>query len=197
MKIVLSRTQSRLAALTVLLLAIVLVVTSVALPTLRLHRHYDDALDSLSDRLSRYQRVAAMRPVIEQTAKEVEKRDARKYYWKGNTPALVAAEMQSVVTRIVSDNNGKILSSQPLPVKDDGKPSAHPTTSLSVQMTASIVPLQLILHAIESHEPYLYVDQLSVRSNQGRTYKPVPGNQPEFVIQFTVHGYSMPGAPRT
>lgn len=197
MKLILSRTQSRLAALAVLLLAIVLVVVSVALPTLRLHRHYDDAIDSLSDRLSRYQRIAAMRPAIEQIAREVEKRDAQKYYWRGNTPALVAADMQGVVTRIVGDNDGKIVSSQPLPVKDDGKSSAPPTTSLSIQMVASIVPLQLILHAIESHEPYLYVDQLSVRSNQGRTYKPIPGSQPEFTIQFTVRGYSMPGAPRT
>jgi general secretion pathway protein M len=196
MTIRLTPTQSRLAALALLLLVIGLAIAIIALPTLKLHQHYDDAIDSLRDRLVRYRRVSAMRPAIEQITMEIGKRNPQRYYWKGTTPTLVAADMQGFVTRLIGTNSGKIVSSQPLPFKDEGKASAPAKIGVSVQMTASVVPLQLILYGIESGEPYLFVDQLAVRSNQGRAYKAIPGAQPEFSVQLTVHGYGSPGALR-
>jgi general secretion pathway protein M len=140
-----------------------------------------------------------MRPAIEEAIAEVDKRDARKRdYWKGSTPALAAAEIQAAVNKIIETNNARVFSSQTLPVRNDGKAVAGPAkVSISVQMTASIVPLQLVLHAIETQQPYLFVDQLSVRSNQGRTYKAAPGQVPEYVIQLTVRGYYLPEEPRS
>lgn len=193
----LTRMQSRLAALGLLLLLIAVLVAALAWPTWLLHKHYDNAIEESVDRLARYRRVAAMRPGIEQALSAVNAREARKYYWKGNTPALVAAEIQGTVTKIIESNNARIFSSQTLSSPDDGKTTGPAKATISVQITAAIVPLQLILHAIESNEPYLFIDQLSVRANQGRGYKATPGIQPEFVVQLTVRGYSHPGAPRT
>lgn len=197
MTIKLSPLQNRLAALGLLLLLIALLIAALAWPTWLLHKRYDAAIEESIDRLARYRRVAAMRPDIEQAIAAVNAREAPKYYWKGNTPALVAADIQGTVTRIIESNNARIFSSQTVSSPDDGKTPGPAKATISVQMTASIVPLQLILHAIESNEPYLFIDQLSVRANQGRTYKAMPGMQPEFVVQLTVRGYSRPGAPKT
>jgi hypothetical protein len=124
------------------------------------------------------------------------RRSPQQYYWKGNTPALVASDIQGTVTRIIEANNAKIFSSQTLASPDDGKSTGPAKVSISVQLSAAIVPLQLILHAIEANQPYLFIDQLTVRSNSGRTYKPIPGVQPEYVVQLTVRGYSFPGTAK-
>jgi hypothetical protein len=61
-------------------------------------------------------------------------------------------------------------------------------------MSASIAPLLLILHALETSQPYLFVDQLTVQANQGRGYKPVPGVEPEYVVSLTVFGFAPAGS---
>ncbi len=182
----------RWLALGLLLVLIALAVLAVAWPTWRLHRHYDEAIEQSTDMLARYRRVAALRPAIDNAIAAAESSDVQRFFWKGRTPALVAADIQGAVTRMVESNGARVFSSHVLPTTEDNKAPGPIKTSISVQMTASIVPLQLILHALETHEPYLFVDQISIRNNQGRAYKPTPGVQPEFIVQLTARGYSAP-----
>jgi general secretion pathway protein M len=185
-----------MAAVGILLLLVSLVIAVVALPTLWLHKRYDAYLEDYSDRLQRYRRVAASRPVIETAILEIDKRDGRKYYLKGASPTLVVAELQGLVTRTIEAHMGKIASSQGQPVKDEAKATEPAKSAISVQFTASVPSLQLILHAIEIHEPYLFIDQLAIRAHQSRMYKPVPGVQPEFIIQMTVSAYALGGGAK-
>lgn len=181
--------QSRLLALGLLLLVLAAAVAAVAVPAILLHRHYDHYIDQYSDHLARYRRVAASRADIEAALADVEKRDARRYYLKARAPALAAAELQGSIARVVESHNGHMISSQAMPAKDDGKSAAGTRISLSTQFSAAIVPLQTILHDIEVHEPYLFIDQLTVRANQGRQFKPQPGVQPEYSVQLTVSAF--------
>lgn len=180
----------RWLALGLLLVLVALAVLALAWPAWRLHRHYDEAIEQSTDMLARYRRVAALRPSIDTAIAAVENGDAQRFFWKGRTPALVAADIQGAVTRIVESNGARVFSSYMLPATEDNKAPGPAKTSISVQMTASIVPLQLMLHALETHEPYLFIDQISIRNNQGRAYKPTPGVQPEFIVQLTVRSYS-------
>jgi general secretion pathway protein M len=190
MKLIMTPGQSRLAAVLLLLVAVALLVAAVAVPTRWLHQRYDRFIEDYSDRLQRYRRVAALRPGIEAATAAAEKRDSRKYYLKAGSPTLAAAELQGLVTRIVDGHQGKVMSSQILPAKEDGKSAGPLKVALSVQLGAAIIPLQMILHSLEAAEPYLFIDQLTVRANQGRQYKPMPGVQPEYVVQITVHAYA-------
>lgn len=196
MSMILRPRWHRWLAVGLLLALFALATLALALPTWRLHQHYDEAIEQSTDMLVRYRRVAALRPSIEEAIASVEKSGVQRFFWKGRTPALVAADIQGAVTRIVESNGARIFSSYMLPSSEDGKAPGPTKTSVSVQMTASIVPLQLILHALESHEPYLFIDQVSIRSNQGRAYKPTPGVQPEFVVQLTARGYSASAGAR-
>jgi general secretion pathway protein M len=190
MRLALTPVQSKALAVALTLLVFIALAAAVTLPTIWLHKRYDQFIESYGDHLQRYRRVVALRPAIEAATKAAEKRDSRKYYLKGGSPTLAAAELQGMVTRIVDSNQGKIMSSQILPPKDDGKTTGPLKVTISVQLGAAIIPLQMILHALETTEPYLFIDQLTVRANQGRTYKPIPGMQPEYVIQMTVHAYA-------
>jgi len=190
----LTSAQSRLLAAALLLLVIALVVAAIGVPTLLLHKRYDNHLDDFSDRLQRYRRVAALRPQIDASIAEVEARMGRQFYLKATTPSSAAAELQALVTRVIEANKGRIVTSQVLPVKDEGKAGEPIKAAISVQMNASIIQLLIILHALESNQPYVFVDQLTVRAGQGRAYRPVPGAEPDYVVQLAVSGFAPAGA---
>ena len=192
-----SPAQSRALALLLLLVAVSAAVAAVALPTWLLQQRYDSYLEDYTDRLKRYRRVAALRPAIENEVRAVEARAGRQYYLKGASPASSAAELQQLVTEIIETNKGRITGSQALPPKEDGKTAGPAKATISVQMNASIIPLLGILHTLETTQPYLFVDQLSVRANQGRAYRPVVGVEPEYVVQFRVSGFALAGGGKS
>ena len=196
MRIRLSPVQSRALAVLLFLLVISAVVTAVAVPVRLLNQHYDSTLEDYTDRLARYRRVVALRPAIEAAMKTVEARAGRQYYLKPASPALSAAELQGLVTRIIETHRGKIAASQALPAKEDGKAAEPVKVAISVQMIASIAPLVMILHALETNQPYLFVDQLTVQANQGRGYRPVSGVEPEYVVSLTVFGFAPAGSAK-
>lgn len=183
--------QSRLAAIVLLVIAVILATAVFAVPTLWLHKRYDAYLDDFTDRLQRYRRVASLRPAIEAATTEVLKRDGGKFYSHASSNNLAAAELQSLVTRIIERHQGRVASSQIKAEKEDSKEGAPPKVSIFVQFSASIIPLQVILHAIETNTPYLFIEKATLTSRYGRTYKPDPGLQPELSIQLTISGYML------
>ena len=180
--------QSRILALLLLIAALMLVAAAIALPAWRLHQHYDHHIEEYADHLARYREIAARKPAIDEALKAVQGRNPQQYYLKANAPTLAAAELQGIVTRVVESHQGRVISSQILQQKDDGK-SMPGKMTLSLQMNANIVALQMILHSLETHQPSLFINQMSVRASQGRAYKPAPGAQPEFMVQLTVSAY--------
>lgn len=193
MKLHLSARQSRILAVALLLLTVAAAAAAVALPTWLLHQRYDAALEDYTDRLQRYRRLAVLRPAIDEATRAVEAGGSTRYYLKGTSAASAAAELQGLVTKMIEDHGGKIASSQMLPAKDDGKSSEPLKAAVTMQMHASTPSLLQILHAIETGQPYLFIDKLTVRATQGRAYKPVQGVEPEFIVQLTVSGFSPAG----
>jgi general secretion pathway protein M len=192
MKLQLTRGQNRFAAILLLLVVIAVLVGALALPTFWLHKRYDSAIEEATDRHGRYLRVAALRPTIDEAIQAAEKTDAQRFFLHGATSSLAAAELQRLVTQLVEKHKGRVATTQVLPQKEENKAGSAMKISVSVQFNASAVPLQLILHALETNEPYIFIDQVTVRSNQGRVYKAVPGVQPEFAAQMTVSAYLPP-----
>lgn len=182
--------HSRLIAASLIFLVLASFITAVAFPTWWLHKRYDSFLADYTDRLTRYLRVAALQPSMNEIIANVEKSSSRNLYLKSPAPTLAAAELQGLVSQIIETYSGRVISSQIQTAKEDTQKNLPPKkVAIIVQLIASTAPLQLILHAVESHEPYLFIDQLTVRANQGRGYKAVPGVQPEFSIQLTVSAY--------
>ena len=60
----LSASRQRALAAGLLVAAVGVVLLAVLAPIVLLHRHYDAAIDDMSDRLRRYQRVAAQAPAL-------------------------------------------------------------------------------------------------------------------------------------
>lgn len=184
--------QSRLAALGLLALALVLAAALIAVPVWWLNRRYDDALDDATARLARYTRIAGMREGLQGQLAQLRAQGAVPAFLKATSAPLAAAEIQELAKNVVEAQGGKLVSMQILPPKDEQR---WRQITVNVQLTASLASLKGILYALEASRPYLFIDNFSART------PPVflrPGAQtltePELTVGFDLTGYALKGA---
>ena len=183
--------QSRALAIGLLLAAIVLVVAAVAIPVWMLNRHYDVALADYTGKLERFGRIASTRPDLARHLDAVRGKDARKFFLRSGATALSAAEAQEAVRHIVEANGGRLITMQAPSSRDEGR---YRQITVNVQLTANIFAVRKILHAIETNVPYLFVDNLMIRSQVPSNHRPAPGQEPEVFVHFDVTGYALTGS---
>ncbi len=179
-----ARRNAALAILAVLVLAL---LTAAILPVWLLHRHYDSHLRDMARQRQTYTALNDSRPMMMNAVEILKARDTRKFFLKGATAALASAELQDVVKTAVESNGGRVMTTQAINHKDDG---SYRQVSTMVAMSVNIQSLRRILHTLESREPYLFVDTLSVRSTVPSGFRPTPGFEPEMIVQIDVSGYA-------
>ena len=184
--------RSRRAAVGLLVLVVASVIAIVAIPTWYLHNRYDVELQERQSRLERLQRIAAMRPEISRQLEAMRAQDIRRFFLRSGAAALSAAEVQEVIRGVIEQSGGRLITMQALAARDEGR---YRQVTVSVQMTANIFAMRKFMHAIETHVPLLFVDNLMVRTQVPGNFKPGPGAEPEMYMSMEVHGYSLVGNP--
>ncbi len=182
--------QSKALAVSLLLLALAIASIAVAVPVLLMHRHYDEAKAAQLDRLQRYQRVANTRPQVQKLLDEVKGKASAQNFLKNTSPALAAAEIQEVAQTVIEAHGGKLTSMQINPHKDE---AGYRQVSLNVQLTGTIAAIQKIFYDLEIARPYLFINNVSLRSPLSRFSRPTPGVEPEFTVQFDLTAYAIGG----
>jgi general secretion pathway protein M len=180
-------TQGRRLALLLLALSIAAIVAAIAVPTYLAHRHYDNAIAEYSDRLARYQRIASTRPTVARQLEAMRGKDARRFFLRSGTTAISAAEASEALRGIIEQNGGKLITLQAPTSRDDGR---YRQITVSVQMAANAVALRRILHGIDTYTPFLFVDNLMVRTQVQSNFRPAPGAEPEMFVTLDVSGYA-------
>jgi hypothetical protein len=181
--------QSRVLALALLALAVLLGVTLLLAPFLLLHRHYDAAIEALQDRINVYRRTAAQTPELKRALDALRAKDGRRFFLHNTAPNLASAELQDLVRAAIENNNGRITTIQTAQPRDDGR---FKQVGINVQMFATTPNLQKILYALETQTPYTIVENITVRPlNAFRGFKPPPGNEPELSVLLDVSGFAL------
>jgi hypothetical protein len=183
--------QSRQAAIAILFAAIAAAIAAIGIPAWLLHRHYNQALEEDFSKLERYRRIAGTRPDIARQLEAMRGKDPRRFFLRSGAAALSAAEAQEAVRNIVESNGGKLITMQAPVTREEGR---YRMVSVNVQMTANIFALRKILDAIDASTPFLFVDNLMVRSQVPGSFRPQPGQEPEMFVQFDLYGYSLVNA---
>lgn len=183
----LNAAQSRRVALVLLLAGGALVAVVIGLPFWLLYRHYDQALAENTTLAQRYGRIAGTRGELTRQLEAMRASDPRKLYLRSGGPALSAAEAQEALRALIESSGGRLITMQAPTYKDEGR---YRQISVNVQLTANIFALRKILNAIETNVPYLFVDNLMVRSQIPATFRPQPGQEPEVFVQLDVSGYA-------
>ena len=183
--------QRRRLAIGLLVAAVLLVVLPIAAGVWWLNRYYGSRLETSVDQLERYRRIAAARPAAARDLELMRTHDPKRFFLRSGAAALSAAEAQEALRSIVEANGGRLITMQAPNSRVEGR---YRQVTVNVQLTANILALRKILNAIETRTPFLFVDNLMVRSQVPSNFKPGPGSEPEMFVQFDVTGYSLEGA---
>ena len=183
--------RSRRAALAILAGVIVLAAVGIFLIGYLPNRHYSRALDDMTSRLERYRRIAAMQPEVVKSLEAMRQQDPKRFFLRTGGAALSAAEAQEAMRSIIEANGGRLITMQAPSTRDDGR---YRQVTVNVQLTANIQALRKILNSIETRTPFLFVDNLMVRSQVPSTFKPGVNAEPEMFVQFDVSGYTLTGS---
>ena len=140
-----------------------LVLASFLVPALVRMDRLDTAIEERRDELVRYRRLIATLPNLRAELEQVRSNeDFKAFYFEASTPALAGAELQQKVQEIVTAAAGRLISTQLLPEQQDEHP---PRVRIRAQIQGSTDTLMDVLYAIEEARPFLFVDQVSVRSS--------------------------------
>lgn len=183
--------HSRRLAIGLLVAAIVAAIAAVAIPVWLRHRHYDVALAENLDKLDRLRRIASTRPEVTRQLEAMRAKDSRKFFLRSGAAAFSAAEAQEAIRAIVEANGGRLITMQAPSTREEGR---YRQVTVNVQLTANIFALRKILASIESNTPFLFVDNLMIRSQVQANHKPGPGQEPDMFVTLDVSGYSLVGA---
>lgn len=182
--------QSRRLAIATLVAAVVLIAGPIAFVVWSVNQHYETELANKRDRIARLQAIASTRTEVGRQLDAMRAKDPRKFFLRGGAIALSAAEVQEAVRAIIEQNGGTLVTMQAPTSRDEGR---FKQINVNLQITATVQSLKRILHAIDSNTPYLFVDNLLVRSQVSASHRPGPGQEPQVFVHFDVTGYA-PGS---
>ena len=179
--------QRRLLALAILVLALGAVFSLSVLPVLLANQHYRNSIDGLESRLKQLQRAAAigdsLQPQYEQL-KRWQTSDAQ--YLKSNSAALAAAELQRLVKRILVAKNAEVVSTQILTTRQE---EGFDRVSLKVRIRGELQNIVQAFYAIETGEPFVFLDNVSVRASRGRRVRGQVATLQTLDIDMELIGY--------
>ena len=183
--------RRRAIAVGLLVLVIVAIVAAIAIPVWILHRHYDAALTDNATRYDRFRRIAGTRPAVAKELEAMRAKDARRFFLRSGGAALSAAEAQEALRGLIEQSGGRLITMNAPTGKDEGR---YRQITVNVQLTANIFALRKILSAIENNVPFLFVDNLQVRTQVPPNFRPQPGQEPEMFVMLDVSGYALTGS---
>jgi general secretion pathway protein M len=141
--------------------------------------------------LQRYRALAAQRPAMAEQLEEQQKLAATAAgYLQGPSDALAAAQLQDRVKTVVEGAGGELRSTQILaatPVEID--PTIR-RTALRVQFVVTIAGLAETLYELETGQPYLLIDELTVREQRTRSRRrDEPETEAQLDVSLELSGY--------
>ncbi len=182
----------RMLALAMLLGLVLLIAVFGVLPFAEKARMTSDALEFNRNMIARLSRSAAHPGSYDAQIDVLRARiDESGLYIRADTEPLAAAAVQEHLKRAVGLHGGELRSVQSLP----SLPEENLTRiGLRVVMTGTLGPMIRVLHELESGEPYLFFDNLQIKSTTRRRRRTQEQAVGRLSIRFDVHGYLPPEA---
>ena len=160
---------SRTLALVLLGLALLGGARLVMAPLVAAFQDNASQIEEADGMLQRYRMLAEQRPAMaDRLAAQQELADFAAGYLQGPSDALAAAQLQDRVKSVIESAGGELRSTQILPARPVEGDAGILRAALRVQFAVTIEGLAETLVELESGQPYLLIDQLSVREQRTR-----------------------------
>lgn len=149
-----------------------------------------DAIATSENALMRYRAAIGRRAVTEATLRELQQQGAAvSGILEGASTALAAARLQNDLRSIVEANGGEIrtMSNRPPSTEADFEKVA-----IECDLTLPMNHLKSLTYQIETHTPYLFVDNADIRMPEN--WQLQGGVAPRLEIRWVVSGYRWAGS---
>jgi len=183
----LSTLANRSGALAILLAIIAAAWLLAVQPLIVSFFEHRESISRSWDMLARYQGLASTRSQLDSTLQKLhaaQKTEDR--LLTGGSAQLVGAKLQNNLKEVIESNGSSLTSMQILPTREE---EGFQRISISVSLTATIESLQEILYKIENQDPYLFIENLEVRTNRGLFQGNSDENSRDLQVHFDVYGY--------
>jgi len=187
----LDQRKQRYLAISILILLVIVIVLSITIPVWRVNAHYSDIIGDMQHRLAVLKRTTVEGQSLEPQYEKLKQYHlSDKRYLKSTSESLAAGEILQLVKDIIVPTDGEILSTQIISGKKD---DPIPKITLKVRLRGSLNSLVTILYKMETGNPYLFIEDLNVRSriiSRRRVRNREIENRPTVLdVQFEVSGY--------
>ena len=184
--------RSRFLALLLLIVSVLALCALIAIPAWSLNNHYDQLIENMQNQLEIYQRVATHSDQYQAEYQRLLRQQGQdRRYLQSDTESLATAELQRAVKQVIAGKNGEIISTQ---VAQTVEEEGFKRVAIRIRMKSTLEDMVAIFHAIESQKPYLFIDDINVRSRQVARRR-MPANQElqdalsQLEIDFQLSGY--------
>lgn len=156
--------------------------TLVVVPIGARFESYEQSIARSEALLARYLRIGAARDELRAELERVrEKQESMSGFLKGPSVELVAAELQNKVKGLIEASGGELNSIQTLP---ESMEHGFRKVEIRAIMTIDTPALRQVLHALETANPYLFLDNVDIRAQRKRA-ESASGLQ----VRYDVYGY--------
>jgi general secretion pathway protein M len=183
----LSKTQRRVLALFLLLIAMAVVIRVVVVPVVATYVENRDTIAQMEDSIARYSRLSTQIDSLKSMVgvlEESDKLDA--FVLAQESEPLAAAALQERVKSVVTTSGGTLTSTQVLPTETE---QGFKRIIVNVRMAGSMDALQRVLHTLESDLPYLLADDVIILARGARKRRRTTGAADLLDVRFNLYGY--------
>ncbi|MES9848618.1 MAG: type II secretion system protein GspM [Candidatus Thiodiazotropha sp.] len=154
--------QSRILAVAILIVILATVSVLALYPAWSMNTTYSARIEDTHFQIQRYQRIANQdeRYQLEfNKLKRVQQSDSR--YLQSKTDSLANAELQRRIKQVVAAGQGEIISTQTAQISQE---EILNKIAIRVRMKSTLKNLKQIMYQLESQKPYLFIENISLRS---------------------------------
>jgi len=183
----LPRTQRRILAVLLLLLALAAVVRVLVLPIWSTYLGNRDAIAQSEDNIVRYSRLSTQIGALQSAVGELEQADnLDPYVLVQESEPLAAAALQARMKSVVTSSGGTLTSTQVLPTERE---QGFKRVIINVRMAVSTDALQRVLYELENGLPYLLTDDIVILSRGARKRRRTTQGVDLLDVRFNLYGY--------
>ncbi|MDD5034550.1 MAG: type II secretion system protein GspM [Methylococcaceae bacterium] len=187
--------KSQLSALGLLIGVLILAYVAVLNPLMAIGGDYSERIEELEFKLQKMRKTAAEKEHWLKRLEEIKQQgETEGRFISRDTAALASADLQTRIKEAVNQAGGELISTQVIPER---KEEQFTRIAVKLRMTGSTPMLRDVLHAFESGNPILFVENLNIRPI--RIIQPqLPGAKAPKVadklsVDFDVVGYMRGG----
>ncbi|KLN58882.1 hypothetical protein WH96_20585 [Kiloniella spongiae] len=144
--------------------------------------------------VERYAAIASMRDTLEaQKLVVIEQAKQQQNYLQGATEALAAAGLQAKIIPVAQTNGANIRRVQVLKQKE--AEHGFQKVGLRVVVLGKLKAIQATVHALETYQPLLFIENIEIVNRQGGNPSNKVGRKrsdPDLQVQFDLFGYLAP-----